>query len=137
MTYWLLKSEPDEYSWDHLVRDGRGGWDGVRNHMAANNLRAMKKGERGFFYHTGQERRIVGVLEITREHYPDPSDPAGKFVMVDVAPVAAVGRPVTLAEVKADKRFADFTLVRFSRLSVMPVSTAYWKALCAMAEIKA
>ncbi len=135
MAYWLLKTEPEEYSWDRLVREGKGGWDGVRNHTAARNLRAMKQGDRAFFYHTGDEKRIVGMCEIVREAYPDKSDPTGKFVMVDVKPVRPAKTPVTLAEIKADKRFADFVLVRQARLSVMPVPPEHWKTICKRAGL--
>jgi len=135
MNYWLLKTEPEEYSWDMLIRDGIGHWDGVRNHMAANNLRAMKQGDRAFFYHTGEEKRIVGTAEIVKEAYPDKTDPAGKFVAVDVKPIAKAKTPVTLAEIKADKTFAEFALVKISRLSVMPVSPAHWKEICKRAGL--
>jgi predicted RNA-binding protein with PUA-like domain len=135
MNYWLLKTEPEAYSWDRLVADGKGGWDGVRNFMAARNLRAMKVGDRAFFYHTGDEKRIVGVCEVTKEAYPDKSDPTGKFVMVDVKPLQKAPTPVTLAEIKADKQFADFLLVRQGRLSVMPVPPEHWKTICKRAGL--
>ena len=135
MNYWLLKTEPDVYSWDMLVREKVGHWDGVRNHMAANNLRAMKKGDRAFFYHTGDEKRIVGVCEVTKEAYPDKSDETGKFVAVDVKPLAKATTPVTLAAIKADKKFADFALVKISRLSVMPVGATHWKEICKRAGV--
>ena len=137
MNYWLLKTEPEEYSWDKLEREGRGGWDGVRNFMAARNLRAMKVGDRAFFYHTGDEKRIVGICEVIKEAYPDKSDPTGKFVMVDVKPVQKAPTPVTLHEIKADKQFADFLLVRQARLSVMPVPPAHWKTICKRAGLDA
>ena len=137
MQYWLMKSEPDVYAWDRLVKEGRGHWDGVRNATAANNLRAMKTGDRAFFYHSNIGKEIVGVMEIAREAYPDKTDDTGRWVMVDVVPVAPAKAPVTLAQIKADKRFADLALVKFSRLSVQPVSAAHWKALCKLAGIKA
>jgi len=137
MRYWLMKSEPEAYSWSRLVEDGRGHWDGVRNHQAANNLRAMKLGDRAFFYHSSVGREIVGVMKITREHYPDPSDATGKFAMVDVEPVMPVKTPVTLAAIRAEPRLADLLLVRHSRLSVVPVSAPHWKLLCKMAGIPA
>ena len=137
MVYWLMKSEPGEYSWDDLVRDGRTEWDGVRNHQAANNLKAMKVGDRAFFYHSVNGKKIVGVMDVVREAYPDPSDGKGRFVMVDVVPVAPVPRPVTLAAVKADGRFADLLLVRQSRLSVLPVSDEHWALLCRMGGVEA
>ncbi|MBV8593529.1 MAG: EVE domain-containing protein, partial [Caulobacteraceae bacterium] len=119
MHYWLMKSEPATFSWDMLVKKGSTQWDGVRNHQAANNLRGMKVGDRAFFYHSSEGLEIVGVMEVTREAYPDPSDEKGRFVMVDVKPVMPVKTPVTLKQIKADKRFADFLLVKNSRLSVM------------------
>jgi len=128
MAHWLLKTEPESYSWTDLVKKGAKGdvWSGVRNFIAKSNLTKMKKGERVFFYHTGDEKQIVGVAEVTREHYPDPTDPTGKFVAVDVKAVAPLPRPVTLAEIKADKRLKDMVLVRQARLSVQPVSDAEW-----------
>lgn len=135
MNYWLMKSEPDAYSWDRLVREGRGHWDGVRNAQASRNMKAMKKGDRAFFYHSNIGKEIVGVMEIVREYYPDHTDPTGKWGMVDVAPLKPAKQPVTLAQIRADKRFADLALVRQSRLSVMPVSAAHWSLLCKMAGI--
>jgi predicted RNA-binding protein with PUA-like domain len=137
MRYWLMKSEPDAYSWSKLVADGRGHWDGVRNPRAANNLKAMKVGDRAFFYHSNIGKEIVGVMEITREAYPDKTDPTGKWVMVDVRPVAPVKTPVTLAQVKADKRFAEMQLVRYARLSVQKVTPEEWKLICDMGGVKA
>jgi len=137
MQYWLMKSEPDTYGWDKLVREGRGSWDGVRNWTARGNLKAMKKGDRAFFYHSNIGKEIVGVMEIAREAYPDKTDDTGRWVMVDVVPVAPAKTPVTLEQVKADKRFADLALVKYSRLSVQPVSAAHWKTLCKMAGIAA
>jgi predicted RNA-binding protein with PUA-like domain len=131
--HWLLKSEPFKYAWDRLVAEGRTHWDGVRNHQAANNLKAMKLGDRAFFYHSNEGLEIVGIAEIVREAYPDPGDPAGRFVMVDVAPVRPVPRPVTLAQIKAEPRLADFGLVRQSRLSVVPVGDEEWRVICDMA----
>jgi predicted RNA-binding protein with PUA-like domain len=137
MQYWLLKSEPSSYSWDRLVADGRTHWDGVRNHQAANNLKAMKTGDRAFFYHSGEGPAIVGVAEIVKEAYPDPSDEAGRFVMVDLRPVAPAKTAVTLAQIKAEPELAGFALVRQSRLSVVPVSAAEWSLLCKMAGVAA
>ena len=136
MAHWLLKSEPFKYSWSQLEKDNRTHWDVVRNHQAANNLKAMKKGDRAFFYHSNEGLEIVGIAEIAREAYPDPSDETGKFVMVDIAPVMPVKTPVTLAQIKADPRLAEFGLVRQSRLSVVPVSAVEWKLICQMAGIK-
>ena len=135
MAGWLLKSEPFKYSWTQLCADGRTHWDGVRNHQAANNLRAMQLGERAFFYHSNEGKEIVGIAEIVREAYPDPSDPSGKFVMVDIAPVMPVAQPVTLSQIKADPELAEFALVRQSRLSVVPVRAAEWVRLSRMAGV--
>jgi predicted RNA-binding protein with PUA-like domain len=131
-SHWLLKSEPFKYSWDDLVRDKRTHWDGVRNHQAANNLKAMQVGDQAFFYHSNEGLEIVGVCEIARTWYPDPSDASGRFGMVDVKPVAKLPKPVTLQAIKAEKRLADLALVRQSRLSVVPVGAAHWRLLCRM-----
>jgi predicted RNA-binding protein with PUA-like domain len=136
MRYWLLKSEPSAYSWQQLVKDGRTEWSGVRNHQAAANLKAMTRGDHAFFYHSGEGKEIVGIAEIAKEAYPDPSDKEGRFVMVDVKPVEPVKAPVTLAAIKAEKQLADFALVRQSRLSVVPVSAAEWRLLCKMAGVR-
>jgi len=135
MAYWLVKSEPFKYSWGQMVKDGRTHWDGVRNHQAAANLRAMQVGDRAFFYHSNEGKEIVGVVEIVRTAYPDPGDESGKFVMVDVAPIGPVKTPVTLAEMKADPRLADLALIRQSRLSVVPVSDAHWAILSDLAGL--
>lgn len=137
MHYWLLKSEPSAYSWDQLVKDGRTNWSGVRNYQAAINLKAMKKGDRAFFYHSNDELEIVGVMEIVKEAYPDPTDKAGRFVMVDVAPVLPVKQPVTLAEIKKTPALKDLALVKQSRLSASPVSAEEWRVIAKMAGIKA
>jgi predicted RNA-binding protein with PUA-like domain len=137
MQYWLMKSEPDVYGWDKLVKEGRGHWDGVRNWTARGNLKAMKQGDRAFFYHSNIGKEIVGVMEIAREAYPDKTDDTGRWVMVDVVPLTAARTPVTLEQIKADKRFADLALVKYARLSVQPVSAAHWKTLCKLAGIPA
>jgi predicted RNA-binding protein with PUA-like domain len=137
MAYWLFKSEPGAWSWDDQVRDGVAEWDGVRNHQANNNMLAMKLGDKGFFYHSVNEKRIVGVVEVVKEHYPDPSDESGRFGMVDVKAVTAVKTPVTLAEMKAEPRLGNLALLRQSRLSVAPVGDEEWRILCAMAGIEA
>ena len=134
--HWLFKSEPGEFSWDDLVRKGTTGWDGVRNYQAANNMKAMKLGELGFFYHSVDEKRIVGIVEVAGLYRPDPSDETSRFGMVDVKAVMPVKRPVTLAEIKADPRLRNFLLVRHSRLSVVPVGDAEWRLLCAMAGVR-
>lgn len=135
MAHWLFKSEPSAFAWDDLVRVGTSGWDGVRNYQAANNMKAMKLGERGFFYHSVDEKRIVGILEVCGLYHPDPTDETGRFGMVDVKPVMPVRRPVTLAEIKAEPHLANLALVRQSRLSVVPVGTEEWRILCAMAGV--
>ena len=137
MAYWLLKSEPGSWSWEDQVRDGVTEWDGVRNHQADNNMKAMRRGDRCFFYHSVKAKEIVGVVEVVREHYPDPSDASGRFGMVDVKVVMPVRRPVSLKKIKAAPALQDMALVRQSRLSVSPVTPAEWKRLCAMAGIAA
>ena len=132
MAYWLAKSEPDTWSWADQEKAGTTYWDGVRNAQASNNLKAMRTGDSVLFYHSGDEKRIVGIVKVVREYYPDPSDPAGRFGMVDLAFDRPFVRPVTLAEIKADPEFADFILVRHSRLSVMPVTEGQWRRLCAL-----
>jgi predicted RNA-binding protein with PUA-like domain len=136
MRHWLMKSEPSAYSWDDLVRDKHTSWNGVRNFQAANNLKAMKTGDRAFFYHSNEGKAIVGVVEITRAAYPDPSDKAGRFVMVDVRPLMPVKIPVTLAAIKADPRLKSLALLRQSRLSVSPVESPEWAILSGMAGLK-
>lgn len=131
--YWLVKSEPDAFSWDQQVANGVEPWTGVRNHMAKANLKAMKLGDLSFFYHSNEGKEIVGVVEVAREAYPDPTtDRPGGWVCVDMKAVGPIPHPVTLATIKADPDFADFALVRQSRLSVMPVSKAHWDKLCRM-----
>ncbi len=137
MAYWLFNSEPGAWSWDDQVRDGVAEWDGVRNYQANNNLLAMRIGDKGFFYHSVNEKRIVGVVEVVKEHYLDPTDRSGRFGMVDVKVVTAVKTPVTLAEMKAEPRLGNLALLRQSRLSVAPVSDREWKIICAMAGIEA
>ena len=136
MAYWLMKSEPGTWSWDDQVRDGVAEWDGVRNNQAALNLKAMKKGDRAFFYHSVNEKQIVGIVEIVKEAYPDPSDPAGRFVMVDVKALRPFKRPVTLAEIKAEPRLSEMLLVRHTRLSVSPVDKDAWKLICEMGKTR-
>ena len=137
MAHWLLKSEPAKYSWDQMVKDGRTHWDGVRNFQAANNMKAMRQGDRAFFYHSNEGKEIVGVVEIVRPFYPDPGDPGGKFGMVDVAPVAPVKQAVGLAEMKGIPELAGMALLRQSRLSVCPVTDAEWSLICSIAELPA
>lgn len=137
MNYWLLKTEPDTYSWDQLVKDKTTNWSGVRSPAGRANLMKMKKGDHAFFYHTGDERQIVGVCEVTKESYRDPTDETGKFVQVDVRAVEPVPRPVTLAAIKADPKLAQMRLVREGRLSVSPVTPDEWKLVAKMAGLKA
>jgi len=134
MAYWLLKTEPEEYSWDDLKKTGAKGdaWTGVRNFTARNHLKAMRKGDRVFIYHTGDEKQVVGVAEVVREGYPDPTDEKGVFLSVDVKTLDPLPKPVTLATVKADKKLADMALVKYGRLSVQPVTDAEWKTVCKM-----
>jgi len=136
MRYWLLKSEPSAYSWDQLVKDRRTNWSGVRNFQAAANLKAMKKGDRAFFYHSGEGKEIVGVVEVTREHFPDPTDKSKAFVAVDMKAVAPMPKPVTLAAARGEPKLAEMALLRQSRLSVQPVTPAEWKLVCAMGGLK-
>jgi predicted RNA-binding protein with PUA-like domain len=137
MAYWLFKSEPGSYSWERLVKDKRTHWNGVRNYQANNNMKAMKKGDRGFFYHSVDEKDIVGVVEVVKEHYPDDSDSTGRFGMVDVKAVMPVKHRVKLSAIKEEPGLEKLALVRQGRLSVVPVSAAEWKILCRMAGIAA
>lgn len=126
-SYWLMKSEPDAYSWDDLVAQGEGTWDGVRNHRAANNLRAMKKGDEAFFYHSNVGLEIVGIVTISEAGLTDPTDPEGKWAAVKVKPVRKLARPVTLKEIKADPQLAEIELVKLSRLSVAVIRPEEWR----------
>jgi predicted RNA-binding protein with PUA-like domain len=134
--HWLVKSEPDAFSWDQQVANGVEPWTGVRNHTAKQNLNAMKKGDWAFFYHSNQGKEIVGVVEVVREAYPDPTARSGGWVCVDMQAVAPMPKPVSLLTVKADPEFADFALVRQSRLSVMRVSQPHWERICRMGGFK-
>ena len=135
MGYWLLKADPDDYGWSHLERDGRAVWDGVTNPLALRHMREALKGDAAFLYHTGRDKAVVGLAEITSDPTPDPGD--ARLVVFEVTPRRRLQRPVTLAAIKADPRFADFALVRMSRLSVMPVPAAVWQRLLKMAGEKA
>jgi predicted RNA-binding protein with PUA-like domain len=130
---WLFKEEPTHYSYDDLVRDGKTSWTGVKNSLAQKHLRAVKKGDQIFFYHTGDEKSVVGIVKAAGDAYPDPADKSGKLYAVDVTPLKKLKTPVTLASIKADKRFASFPLTRMPRLSVMPVSDDEWHASFSMA----
>jgi predicted RNA-binding protein with PUA-like domain len=135
MAYWLFKTEPDAWSWDSQVKAGKAGteWTGVRNFAARNNMRAMKKGDRGFFYHTGDEKQVVGIVEVVKAAHPEAGAP--DWECVDVAAVKPLAKPVTLAAVKADKKLADMALVKYARLSVQPVSDAEWRHVCKMGGV--
>ena len=136
MAYWLFKSEPNTWSWDDQLAkaDAGEGWDGVRNHQAGNNMKAMEIGDLGFFYHSVSEKQIVGIVDVIEKWHLDPTDPSGKFGMVTVQAVTSVTAPVTLAQIKAEPRLTDFALVRQSRLSVVPVTDEEWALLLSMAQ---
>ena len=135
MAYWLLKSEPSSYSWDRLMADGRTHWDGVRNAQALNNLRAMKAGDRAFFYHSNEGKEIVGIAEVVKTFYPDPADKSGKLGMIDIKPVAEVRTPVGLPAMRANPALSGLSLLKQSRLSVCPVTDSEWLTLCEMAGV--
>jgi len=132
-----MKSEPGSWSWDDQVKKGIEPWDGVRNYQAANNMKAMKIGDRAFFYHSVKEKRIVGIVEIVKEYHPDPSDASGRFGMVSVKALKPVPNPVTLADIKADPRLSELALMRQSRLSVVPIDAKSWKIICGMGGVDA
>jgi predicted RNA-binding protein with PUA-like domain len=132
--YWLMKSEPDAYSWDDLVAEGEGTWDGVRNHRAANNLRAMKVGDEAFFYHSNIGLEIVGIAKISQSGLADPSDPEGKWAAVKLKPVRKLKRAITLRQIKADPKLAEMELVKLSRLSVAVVTPEDWAYILALSE---
>jgi predicted RNA-binding protein with PUA-like domain len=136
MAYWLVKSEPSTYSCAQMVKDGRTFWSGVRNHQAANNMKAMKKGDRAFFYHSGDDKAVVGTVEIVKEYYPDDTDETGKFGMVDVKAGTALKTPVTLTAIKAEPKLKNLLLIRHSRLSVVPIDEPSWRLICTMGGIK-
>ena len=134
MAYWLVKSEPDAFGWDQQVANGVEPWTGVRSHQAKNNLAAMRKGDRAFFYHSNIGKEIVGVVEVVREGYPDPT--GDKWVCVDMKAVGPFAKPVTLAAIKADPALSEMALVRLSRLSVGPVAPAEWRHVCKLGGFK-
>ena len=138
MKYWLLKSEPETWSWEMQKKKGAKGepWSGVRNHTAKQNMMAMKKGDLGFFYHTGEEKAVVGIVEVIGEYRPDPTDETGKFGLVIVKAVKDMPKPVTLAECKTNPKLAEMSLVNSFRLSVQPVKDAEWKEVCKMGGMK-
>ncbi len=139
MAYWLFKSEPNTWSWDDQVAAGKAGteWDGVRNFMARNQMREMKKGDRGFFYHSVNEKQIVGIVQVVKEIHPDSTDDTGKWECVDIRAVKPIKVAVTLDQIKASEELADMMLVKNSRLSVQPVTEAEWAAVLAMGKTKA
>lgn len=137
MSYWLIKSEPETWSWSDHLKKGVEPWNGVRNYQAANNMKAMKCGDLAYFYHSVKEKQIVGIAEVVKEYYPDPTDESGRFGMVDVKTLMPVKQPVTLAQIKDEPRLAHLPLIKQSRLSVMPIDKESWKLLCAMAGVKA
>ncbi|MDJ0511871.1 MAG: EVE domain-containing protein [Methyloceanibacter sp.] len=138
MAYWLMKSEPGTWSWEEQKKEGATGaeWDGVRNYQARNNMRAMKKGDLAFFYHSIGEKACVGIVKVVVEAHPDSTDTTGKWECVDVAAVEDLPKPVTLDEIKATPKLADMVLVNNSRLSVQPVTASEWKTVCALAGLK-
>ncbi|WP_298215196.1 EVE domain-containing protein [Acidocella sp.] len=136
MNHWLVKSEPDAFSWQDQLRHGVEPWTGVRNHLAKRHLRQMRRGDLAFFYHSNTGREIVGIVEVAREAYPDPTAGTGDWVCVDMKAVKPLARPVTLAQLKADPRFKDLALLRYSRLSVAPVSPEHWAMICEMGGLR-
>ncbi len=137
--YWLMKSEPGTWSWNDQVAAGAAGegWDGVRNYQASNNMKAMEVGDRAFFYHSVNEKRIVGIVEVIKEYHPDPTDESGRFGMVTVKAVEALPQPVTLAQIKADPALQELPLIKQSRLSVMPIPEDAWRQICRMGGLDA
>ena len=134
MKYWLLKSEPDAWSWDNQVKEGASMWDGVRNYQARNNLKKMKKNDLCFFYHSVTERSVIGIVEVIKEYYPDPTDKTGRFVVVDVKATKKLKNPVSLDQIKKNNKLKDFALVKQSRLSVMPLTKKEWDEIINMSS---
>ena len=136
MNYWLIKSEPHKYSWDQFVTDKKTFWDGVRNYAARNNLRAMKKGDQVLYYHSNEGLEIVGIAEVAKEAYQDPTTDDANWVVVDVKPLKALKKSVTLSQIKSDASLANMALVKLSRLSVQPVTTDEWMRVMELGEMK-
>ena len=136
MKYWLLKSEPNAWSWDNQVKEGASMWDGVRNYQARNNLKEMKKNDLCFFYHSVTERSIVGIVKVVKEYYPDPTDKTGRFGMVKVKALKSLPEPVSLSNIKSNNHLSNFQMLKQSRLSVVPVTNTEWKEICKMANLK-
>ena len=134
MKYWLLKSEPDAWSWDNQVKEGASMWDGVRNYQARNNLKEMKKNDLCFFYHSVTERSIIGIVKVVKEFYPDPTDKTGRFVVVDVKATKKLKNPVSLDQIKENSKLQDIALVKQSRLSVMPLKKTEWDIIVKMSN---
>ena len=134
MKYWLLKSEPDTWSWDNQVKEGASMWDGVRNYQARNNLKEMKKNDLCFFYHSVTERSIVGIVKVVKEYYPDPTDPTERFVVVDVKATKKLKNPVSLDQIKENNKLKDIALIKQSRLSVMPLKKTEWDIIIKMSN---
>ena len=134
MKYWLLKSEPDAWSWDNQVKEGASMWEGVRNYQARNNLKEMKKNDLCFFYHSVTERSIVGIVKVVKEYYPDPTDKTGRFVVVDVKATKKLKNPVSLDQIKENSKLQDIALVKQSRLSVMPLKKTEWDIIIKMSN---
>ena len=134
INYWLLKSEPDAWSWDNQVKEGASMWDGVRNYQARNNLKEMKKNDLCFFYHSVTERSIVGIVKVVKEYYPDPTDKTGRFVVVDVKAIKKLKNPVSLDQIKENSKLQDIALVKQSRLSVMPLKKTEWDIIVKMSN---
>ncbi len=134
MKYWLLKSEPDSWSWDNQVKEGASMWDGVRNYQARNNLKEMKKNDVCFFYHSVTERSIIGIVKVVKEYYPDPTDKTGRFVVVDVKATKKLKNPVSLDQIKESSKLKDIALVKQSRLSVMPLKKTEWDIIIKMSN---
>tara|TARA_B100000674_G_C37776858_1_gene885282 strand:+ start:514 stop:936 length:423 start_codon:yes stop_codon:yes gene_type:complete len=134
--YWLIKSEPNEWSWDDQVKEGQSMWDGVRNYQARNNLKKMKIHDYCFFYHSVNEKSIIGIVEVVKTHYPDPTDKQKKFVVVDVKPIRKLNNPVSLKQIKENKKLLNIALVKQSRLSVMPIEKEEWDLIIKLSNTK-
>ena len=135
MKYWLLKSEPDAWSWDNQVKEGASMWDGVRNYQARNNLKNMKKNDLCFFYHSVAEKSVVGIVKVVKEHYPDPTDETERFVVVDVKAIKKLKKPVSLEKIKLNDKLKNIALIKQSRLSVMPIKEVEWNEIIKMSSI--
>ena len=135
MKYWLLKSEPDTWSWDNQVKEGASMWDGVRNYQARNNLKEMKKNDLCFFYHSVTEKSIVGIVKVVKEYYPDPTDKTERFVVVDVKAIKKLKKPVSLEKIKLNNKLKNIALIKQSRLSVMPIKEVEWNEIIKMSSI--